>query len=92
MSIVLLVLLFAVAMRYLLPEEHRQLVRKATGYGIVVGAAGFVLGFFGPMILAPEANQGPMLGIFITGPLGFGIGLVWGVVRNWSRRTDDEPI
>jgi len=24
----------------------------------------------GPMLVAPEANQGPMLGIFITGPLG----------------------
>jgi hypothetical protein len=36
-----------------------------------LAAIGFVGGFFGPMILAPDANQGPMLGIFITGPLGF---------------------
>lgn len=43
---------------------------------IIVGGFGFVVGFFGPMIFAPGANQGPLLGIFITGPLGilFGAG------------------
>ena len=54
-----------------------------------VGAIGFVGGFFGPMIFAPGANQGPMLGLFITGPLGFLIGgaggFVYGLVRR-SRR------
>jgi hypothetical protein len=35
-------------------------------------------GFFGPIVLAPEANQGPLLGIFITGPLGFLLGFVLG--------------
>jgi hypothetical protein len=39
--------------------------------GCVVGAVGFAGGFFGPILLTPEANQGPLLGIFITGPLGF---------------------
>jgi hypothetical protein len=29
----------------------------------ILGGLGFVLGFFGPMIFAPEANQGPMLGL-----------------------------
>ena len=32
----------------------------ATGAGIL-GAVGFCGGFFGPMILTPEANQGPLL-------------------------------
>ena len=36
--------------------------------------------FFGPMILAPEANQGPLLGIFITGPLSMVVGAVGGLV------------
>jgi hypothetical protein len=50
-------------------------------YGaIVLGAIGFAAGFFGPMILAPEANQGPLLGIFITGPLGMVVGAVGGLV------------
>jgi len=34
----------------------------------------------GPMILAPKANQGPLLGIFITGPAGVLIGAVAGLV------------
>jgi hypothetical protein len=54
----------------------------------IVGGIGFALGFFGPMILAPEANQGPMLGIFITGPGGAVLGAVAGLVMGLrSRRT-----
>ena len=52
---------------------------------LVIGAVGFVGGFFGPIIFAPEANQGPLLGLFITGPLGFllggAVGFVYGLVR-----------
>lgn len=44
----------------------------------VLGIVGFVCGFVGPIVLAPEANQGPMLGIFITGPGGALLGLVLG--------------
>lgn len=44
----------------------------------MVGAIGFVLGFFGPIVFAPGANQGPLLGIFITGPLGFLLGGIGG--------------
>lgn len=46
---------------------------------IVLGSIGFCAGFFGPIIFAPQANQGPMLGIFITGPLGFILGGVGGL-------------
>jgi hypothetical protein len=46
--------------------------------GIIVGAIGFVLGFFGPMVFYPNANQGPLLGIFFTGPIGFILGLIGG--------------
>ncbi len=37
---------------------------------LVTGALGFLAGFIGPMILTPNANQGPMLG-FMLGPAGF---------------------
>lgn len=47
---------------------------------VILGVSGFVLGFIGPMIIAPEANQGPMLGIFITGPAGFLFGGIIGAV------------
>lgn len=52
---------------------------------LALGGLGFVLGFFGPMIFAPEANQGPMLGIFITGPGGAVLGAIAGWVA-WLRR------
>jgi hypothetical protein len=50
-------------------------------WALVIGAIGFVGGFFGPMLFAPGANQGPMLGIFITGPLGVLLGAIGGLVH-----------
>ena len=52
---------------------------------VILGTIAFAAGFFGPMIWAPDANQGPLLGIFITGPLGFVVGLGWGVFRETQR-------
>lgn len=53
----------------------------AVGLGsAITGGVGFCGGFFGPMILAPDANQGPLLGILITGPLGFVVGAIGGAV------------
>lgn len=43
---------------------------------VLLGAAGFCAGFFGPMIFVPESNQGPMVGIFLTGPGGVALGLL----------------
>jgi hypothetical protein len=54
---------------------------------IKLGGIAFLVGFVGPIIFAPDANQGPLLGIFITGPLGFLVGLVYGIVRELSRRS-----
>ena len=48
--------------------------------GVVLGGIGFAGGFFGPIIFNPQANQGPLLGIFITGPLGFLLGTALGWV------------
>lgn len=47
--------------------------------GAIVGFTGFAIGFFGPIMWAPDANQGPLLGIFITGPIGVlvGVALTW---------------
>lgn len=55
-------------------------MRFAMRSGCALGAIGFAGGFFGPMIFTPEANQGPMLGLFITGPLGFLAGAVGGAL------------
>ena len=52
----------------------------------VVGAIGFSGGFFGPMIFTPDANQGPLLGLFITGPLGCVVGALGGLIISLWRR------
>lgn len=45
---------------------------------LLLGGVGFGAGFFGPIALNPEANQGPMVGLFITGPGGVIAGLLLG--------------
>jgi len=63
----------------------RGAARRALGPALLLGGIGFAAGFFGPMILKPSANQGPLLGIFITGPMGFVLGLAYGVMRERRR-------
>lgn len=55
------------------------------GFGLFVGGIAFLVGFLGPMILNPQGNQGPLLGIFITGPGGFVAGTAWGMYRAVAR-------
>ena len=52
------------------------------------GGIGFSAGFFGPIFFMPDANQGPLLGLFITGPLGFVLGALGGGAHwlAWGRR------
>lgn len=59
-------------------------------YGLTIGILGFAIGFFGPMIFVPDANQGPMLGIFITGPLGFIVGLILGWIMKLVQKRNPE--
>lgn len=59
------------------------------GFALVVGGVAFLAGFVGPIVFTPEANQGPLLGIFFTGPAGFVAGLVWGAMRAMARRQRD---
>lgn len=58
---------------------------------IVLTLAWFLAGFIGPMIVAPSANQGPMVGIFITGPLGFIAGRSWDGCLSCSRPNGTRP-
>lgn len=57
-------------------ERKRALVALAVGLGL--GFLGFVGGFFGPILLTPDSNQGPLLGILFTGPLGVVLGCLLG--------------
>jgi len=69
------------------------LFRSVALGALVTGVLGFVAGFFGPIIFAPGANQGPLLGIFITGPLGVLLGAVGGGIYWLTRgnRTAKSP-
>jgi len=58
----------------------KGLVSSTIVGAVVLGSVGFCAGFFGPMILTPEANQGPLLGIFIIGPAGFLCGGIGGLI------------
>lgn len=58
---------------------------------LALGLTGFLCGFLGPMLLAPGANQGPLLGIFITGPAGALTGLALGALARvlpWPARVE----
>ncbi len=55
------------------------MLRTMLRWAIVLGAIGFLGGFVGPVIVTPEANQGPLLGLLITGPLGFILDLLVGL-------------
>jgi hypothetical protein len=53
---------------------------RALRWAAYAGLTGFALGFFGPLIIDPGANQGPLLGIFITGPGGTILGFLLGLL------------
>lgn len=64
----------------------------AMAYGaLALGGIGFCAGFFGPLLFAPEANQGPLLGLFITGPLGFLLGAIGGFLYWLWHRDRSRP-
>jgi hypothetical protein len=84
----LVVFLGVLLLCYVIAEPTwRGRVTRAFRPAMLLGAIGFCGGFFGPLIFTPESNQGPLLGIFITGPLGAVVGLVWGIGRELWRST-----
>ena len=72
--------------------------RRLAAYGRVVlwtvgvGGLGLALGFLGSLWLAPEARQGALMGIFVTGALGLLAGLVWGLWRERGRPSRRDPV
>jgi hypothetical protein len=56
------------------------MIASIARWALILGIVGFLGGFVGPIVFIPGANQGPLLGIFITGPLGVVIGAIVGLV------------
>ena len=67
-----------------MPRDETAGWGTAFAYGIagavIVGFPSFLAGFIGPIIFTPEANQGPLLGMFITGPAGAVVGFIAGAL------------
>src|SRR5204863_564196 len=78
----------SIAMRRLRAPEQGAIDPIARGHvmflrwAIVLGIVGLSTGFIGPIVLSPESNQGPLLGIFISGPAGTLLGAVLGALAS----------
>jgi hypothetical protein len=83
--------LLTVGVVVLLPIVRPQL-RKACGraarWGLHLSVPAFVVGYVGPVLVNWGGNLGPLLGVFVTGPAGFVIGAVLGLLYELCRRPD----
>src|SRR5437867_13090183 len=50
---------------------------RPIGFALFVGTITFLAGFVGPLLLTPNATQGPLLRILFTASLGLMFGSVW---------------
>ena len=72
------------ALRGQFPESRARMIYSMLG-GLIGGGISFAAGFVGPLIFAPNSNQGPLLGILFTGPIGFVVGVVLGTIVGFLR-------
>jgi len=66
--------------------ERGTAVAYGIGGAVIIGFPSFLIGFIRPIIFTPQPNQGPLLGIFITGPVGAVIGFIVGALYIQLRR------
>jgi hypothetical protein len=69
-------------------RARRASVRSSWQAGWMVGGIGLLLGFVGPLVVTPTANLGPLLGILLTGPLGFVVGAIGAAVVRAARGSE----
>src|SRR6185369_8453132 len=84
---ILIALIICFCIWMVLVHFSGRTISKILKIGLITGGISFVLGYVGPILLFPGTNQGPLLGIFITGPLGFIGGLIAGVI-SWAFKTE----
>lgn len=66
------------------PETGQRASSNVFLGGCLLGAVGFVAGFAGPLYFH-SGDQGPLLGIFFTGPASFVLGLAVGAIVTYAR-------
>jgi hypothetical protein len=71
-----------------IPGE-RAILQRVLLIGVTIGGGAFGVGFAGPLIFS-SGNQGPLLGIFMTGPIGFAVGCIAGFVWTRCRRGAED--
>lgn len=64
----------------MIEDSSQRWPPPAVLWPLTLGAVGFCAGFYGPIVFNPDANQGPLLGLFVTGPGGFLAGLLLGLL------------
>jgi hypothetical protein len=62
------------------PGRARTVARWCATTAVALGVVAFLVGFVGPIVLRPDLPQGPLLGIFCTGPLGALAGAILGAI------------
>jgi hypothetical protein len=67
-----------------------SLLASVAKWAAIIGSISFAGGFIGPIILS-SSNLGPLLGIFITGPVGVLAGGLWGAVH-WAIRSAESEV
>ena len=82
-TVAVLVVMFGVAsiVLYTSGAARRDSFQRTILWGVGLAIVGFVSGFVGPALFS-ESPQGPLLGIFITGPGGAALGCVIGATRS----------
>jgi len=54
--------------------------RQSPRCALTLGVVGFAAGFLGPLVLNPDSNIGPVIGLLISGPLGAIAGAILGAI------------
>jgi zinc transporter ZupT len=82
-TVAVLVVIFGVAsiVLYTSGAARRDSFQRTILWGVGLAIVGFVSGFVGPALLS-DSGQGPLLGIFLTGPAGAALGCVIGATRS----------
>jgi hypothetical protein len=63
--------------------ESRAAIRESWRGAWLVGGVTLAVGYIGPLVIWPDGNLGPLLGILIIGPVGFALGALGAV---WLRK------